>query len=73
MPGVDLIFYTLPEMAEAISKADLWARSHIHYRGYRNQYHDLDIQYALWEFEPAAGVKSSSAWQEPSSSTRSSS
>jgi SAM-dependent methyltransferase len=55
MPGVDLIFYTLTEMAQAISDSGLHAVRYLHYKGYRNQYHELDIQYALWELESPAG------------------
>jgi malonyl-CoA O-methyltransferase len=54
MPGVDLLFYTLPEMASAIERAGFLARSYVHYKGYRNQYHELDIQYGLWELERPA-------------------
>lgn len=54
MPGVDLIFYDLPEMARAIDGAGLWGVRYQHYKGYHNQYHSLDIQYALWELERPA-------------------
>jgi malonyl-CoA O-methyltransferase len=51
MPGVDLIFYSLPEMASAVESAGLHGIRYVHYKGYHNQYHSLDIQYAMWELE----------------------
>jgi len=49
MPGVDLIMYSLQEMVAAFERAGLEGQRYYHHKGYHNQYHDLDIEYAIWE------------------------
>lgn len=51
MPGVDLVFHDLQEMVAAVREAELWPIRYAHYRGYRNQYHELDVHYAMWELQ----------------------
>jgi len=49
MPGVDLVLYDLGEMIRAFDASSLSACRYAHYKGYHNQFHGLDIEYALWE------------------------
>jgi SAM-dependent methyltransferase len=55
MPGVDLVFYDLREMLDAFDSARLVPDRYVHYKGYHNQFHALDIEYALWELAAASG------------------
>jgi hypothetical protein len=56
MPGVDLVFYTLDEMSAAFDRAGLVVRRHENRKGYHNQFHALDVGYAIWELVRAAPV-----------------
>ena len=49
MPGVDLVLYTLREMTASFEAVGLEPVRYARHKGYHNQYHALDVTYAMWE------------------------